>query len=199
MNTLATLNDALFPFVLFFTYFCTACIILHNQRQKSSVQSLQKAPLPLTVKEAFSPQYDPEPIKEELTLTQAIDAQQDLEETLSTQEFNSQAIDEKIVKPVAALTSQNITLAQQNSPTQLQTAAAIIDKLNKRQVRKLCAPLGIKQKTNGVEKTTELMIASVRRKFKENPQQVIEVISDRLPELLPSQPLYQQQTLPEAC
>ncbi|MGH2413929.1 MAG: hypothetical protein ACRDEA_09615, partial [Microcystaceae cyanobacterium] len=174
MNTFSTLNDVLFPFVLFFTYFCTACIILYNQRQQNLVQPLPDEPQSFTTKEVFSPQYDPEPIEEELPVTDEIVAQQNLEETLSPQEINAEANREEISQPVKTIASENITSAQPNSPSQLNhQAAAIIDHLNKRQVRKLCSPLGIKQKTNGTELTTELIKASVRRKFKENPQQVI--------------------------
>ncbi|MGH2415841.1 MAG: hypothetical protein ACRDEA_19560 [Microcystaceae cyanobacterium] len=200
MNTLEPLNDVLFPFVLFFTYFCTACIILYNQRQQNSVQPSPDEPQSFTIKEAFSPQFDPEPIEEELPVADETNAQQNGEETLSSEEINSEANREEIVEPVAAIALENSTSTQPNSPSQLNhQAAAIIDKLNKRQLRKLCAPLGIKQKTNGVELTTELIKASVRRKFKENPQQVIAVIRARLPELMPTETPRSQQLTPEAC
>ncbi|MGH2413203.1 MAG: hypothetical protein ACRDEA_05845, partial [Microcystaceae cyanobacterium] len=160
MNTLATFNDVLFPFVLFFTYFCTACIILHNQRQQSSVQSLPDETQSFTIKEVFSPQYDPEPIEEELPVTDETNAQQNGEETLSREEVNSEPYQEEIIEPVAAhrvaalfeIAPESLTSTQSNSLSQLNhQAAAIIDHLNKRQGRKLCAPLGIKQKTNGTE------------------------------------------------
>jgi hypothetical protein len=44
--------------------------------------------------------------------------------------------------------------------------------------------LKLQQKRNGVELSTELMIASLRREFKASPERVIEVIRSRLPELL---------------
>jgi ribosomal protein L28 len=79
------------------------------------------------------------------------------------------------------------TLDTQVQEPQLDISARaldVIDKLGKREARLLCSPLGIQQKCNGVELTTELMVASIRREFKTNPERVIEVICERLPELL---------------
>jgi hypothetical protein len=61
---------------------------------------------------------------------------------------------------------------------------SLIDQFSKRQLRKLCHPLDIKQKTNGVEKSTDLMRAAIRRKCKENPQQIVCIIRQRLPDLI---------------
>jgi hypothetical protein len=74
-----------------------------------------------------------------------------------------------------------------------QSIPEIIDSLGKRDIRKLCSPLGIKQKTNGTELTTELMKALVKRKFKENPQMVVEVIGVRFPDLLSTLSIGEQQ------
>lgn len=60
---------------------------------------------------------------------------------------------------------------------------SLIDQLSKRQLKKLCQPLGIQQKTNGVEKSADLLRAAIRRKCKENPQQVSKIIHQRLPDL----------------
>jgi hypothetical protein len=76
------------------------------------------------------------------------------------------------------------TRVQGAQPDICARALDVIDKLGKREVRRLCSPLGIQQKCNGVELTTELMVASIRREFKTNPERVIEVICERLPELL---------------
>jgi hypothetical protein len=82
-----------------------------------------------------------------------------------------------------------------------QSIPEIIDSLGKRDIRKLCSPLGIQQKTNGTELTTELMKALVKRKFKENPQMVVEIMSDRFSSLMStsSKPNQQQQLDPLAC
>ena len=76
------------------------------------------------------------------------------------------------------------TQVQEPQPDISARALDVIDKLGKREARRLCSPLGIQQKCNGVELTTELMVASIRREFKTNPERVIEVIEERLPELL---------------
>jgi hypothetical protein len=57
--------------------------------------------------------------------------------------------------------------------------------LSKRKARKLCKPLGIQQKRNGVEISQEMMIGFIIRKFRENPDRVISVIHQQLPGLLP--------------
>lgn len=44
--------------------------------------------------------------------------------------------------------------------------------------------LKLQQKRNGVELSTELMVASIKREFKVEPDRVIEAIRLRLPELL---------------
>jgi len=46
--------------------------------------------------------------------------------------------------------------------------------------------LKLQQKRNGVELSTELMVASIRLQFKANPERVIEVIRERLPNRLPT-------------
>jgi hypothetical protein len=61
---------------------------------------------------------------------------------------------------------------------------AVIDNLGKREARKVMGGLKLQQKRNGVELSTELMVASIKREFKASPERVIEVINERLPELL---------------
>jgi hypothetical protein len=72
-------------------------------------------------------------------------------------------------------------------------ALAALDNLGKREARKLMGGLKLQQKRNGVELSTELMIASIRREFKVSPERVIEVIRSRLPELLPNATARQEQ------
>jgi hypothetical protein len=61
---------------------------------------------------------------------------------------------------------------------------AVIDNLGKREARKIMGALKLQQKRNGVELSTELMVANIKREFKASPDRVIEAIRDRLPELL---------------
>ncbi len=62
---------------------------------------------------------------------------------------------------------------------------AILEQLNKRQSRKICAPLNIRQKQKGVEKSLEKMKVEILAIFQSQPEKVIEVIGTRLPELMP--------------
>ncbi|NJO93271.1 MAG: hypothetical protein HC820_00920 [Hydrococcus sp. RM1_1_31] len=189
---IATINDTLLPVVLFIIYFVIASVICYNLKAKTTpkatnkpAKNSEKFPKTFTYKDAFSPQFDPEPKEEVMASVQPENV-------------------EEIVVSIADEITEN-----QSSDLKINTSAIgierslpeLIDRLGKRDLRKLCSPLGIKQKTNGTELTTELMKALVKRKFKENPQKVIQVISDRLPHLLPAfSELNQQHSLEkEAC
>jgi hypothetical protein len=63
---------------------------------------------------------------------------------------------------------------------------AAIDELGKREARKVMGGLKLQQKRNGIELSTELMVACIKREFKSSPERVIEVIRERLPDLLPA-------------
>jgi hypothetical protein len=54
--------------------------------------------------------------------------------------------------------------------------------LTKRELRKILSPLGIQQKRNGVEITTEMAVAQVTRIYKEDSARVIAVIRQKLPD-----------------
>ena len=63
--------------------------------------------------------------------------------------------------------------------------AQFIEGLKKKQLQKLCKPLGIQQSCNKVAKSLQALREEILQKAQENSSQVIAVISDRLPELLP--------------
>ncbi len=88
--------------------------------------------------------------------------------------------------PVEADAGDEVTSLVVSSPQSSLEAIALaaLDNLGKREARKLMGGLKLQQKRNGVELSTELMIASLRREFKASPERVIEVIRSRLPELL---------------
>jgi ribosomal protein S13 len=90
------------------------------------------------------------------------------------------------VKKDAAETVTSASSVSNPQPSLYAQALAAIDGLGKREARKLCSPLSIQQKRNGVELSTELMIASIKREFKTDPERVIEAIRDRLPDRLPA-------------
>jgi hypothetical protein len=182
MNTIAAINDILLPVVLFVIYFCLVSVVLYNLKEKTDVSTDQKAtktsqrqPKSFTYRDAFSSAFDPEPIPENSEEIVALIQQENVAD-ISPEITDEQSLD-----------------APTTTPSTHQSIPEIIDSLGKRDIRKLCVPLGIQQKTNGTELTTELMKALVKRKFKENPVQVIEVMSDRLPAGLPTFPKSNQQ------
>lgn len=65
----------------------------------------------------------------------------------------------------------------------------VIRGLKKRELRRILSPLGIQQKRNGVEITTELAVAQVTRIYKEDSAKVTDVIRNKLPDKLPTEPL----------
>jgi hypothetical protein len=78
---------------------------------------------------------------------------------------------------VADLKLEPVSCQQPEVHTQV---LAVIDNLGKREARKLMGGLKLQQKRNRVELSTELMVASIRREFKADPERVIEVICARL-------------------
>jgi hypothetical protein len=190
MNTIAAINDVLLPVVLFVIYFVFVSIVRYNLKEKANVSTEKEVSKkskeqtkPFTYKDAFSADYDPDPVPE------------------ITEEIIASVQQENIVPVVAKTTEEQEDNQETTIVEDHQSIPEIIDSLGKRDIRKLCSPLGIQQKTNGTELTTELMKALVKRKFKENPQLVFEVMSDRFPSLMStmSQGEQQQQLDPLAC
>jgi hypothetical protein len=191
---IATINDTLLPVALFVIYFVFVSVVRYNLKEKASTsydkevsKTSEEPPKPFTYRDAFSAEFDPDPV---LDFTEEI----------------MESVELKSLEKVEASTTTEITENESiNAPTTTatnhQSIPEIIDGLGKRDIRKLCSPLGIQQKTNGTELTTELMKALVKRKFKENPLLVVEVISVRFPDLLStlSEPNQQQQLEQEAC
>ena len=185
--TIATLNSVLLPPFLFLVVFCFLCCHLPRphystatigpeaetnaiaipQQKTSTVESilLEQEPSPATSSyvekpAASRPQPDTTAIED---LREDVLVEKDAAETVTSAE---------------PISSQQTELEAQ--------ALAIIDNLGKREARKLMGGLRLQQKRNGVELSTELMVASIRLSFKASPDRVIEVIRDRLPELLPA-------------
>ena len=166
--TIATSEQIFLPIFLFLCYFCTFCIIRHQPKEETATQQLQpEETVSFSYKDAFSEAFDPEP-EPEPVLEPEVNLKSELEIGLQQQ----QTLAQPQPQPQQSLSEQT---------------AAILDKLTKRNARKLCLPLGITQKTNGVEKTLTFMKAEIKTKFKNNPKLVIQVISERLPGLLPNQ------------
>jgi len=154
------MQDVLFATVLFVAYFSFVCCLLSECTSVESPPSAQPQSEEVASSELVDDLWDDQAI----TIASALGATVDPEP-----EWESSTPD---------------TQVQEVQPDISARASDVIDKLGKREARRLCSPLGIQQKCNGVELTTELMVASIRREFKTNPERVIEVICERLPELL---------------
>ena len=74
----------------------------------------------------------------------------------------------------------------------------VIKGLTKRELRKILSPLGIRQKHNGVEITTELAVAKVTRIYKEDSAKVTAVIREKLPDKLPVELSMPEETIATA-
>ena len=154
------MQDVLFATVLFVAYFSFVCCLLS---ERTSVEGLSSAK-PQSEEVASSALVENPWDDQAITIAKALSAEVDPEQELSN--------------------STPDIRVEGAQPDISAGALEVIDKLGKREARRLCSPLGIQQKCNGVELTTELMVASIRREFKTNPERVIEVICERLPELL---------------
>ncbi len=168
MNT-ATINEIFLPMFLFLCYFCTFCILLHQPKEETATQLQPEETISFSYKDAFSEAFDPEP------------------ETVLSPEVNLKVN----LKPELEVGLQKQQTRDKSRQPLYEQTAAILDKLTKRNARKLCLPLGITQKTNGVEKTLTFMKAEIKTKFKDHPNLVIQVIQEKLPELLPNQEITQ--------
>jgi hypothetical protein len=164
------MQDFLFAALLFVCYFVFACYFFSPSK---SQQSDSTASIPQE-KAMASP-------TSEMLVRQASVCEAWSSELPSTM---AEALSSEFEPELEVEIDTPDTRVQERQPGISVRASDVIDKLGKREARRLCSPLGIQQKCNGVELTTELMVASIRREFKTNPERVIEVICERLPELL---------------
>jgi hypothetical protein len=181
--TIATLNEVLLPPFLFIVVFCFLCCQIKRTRytnatdqpEAEAIAILQPQTEPYSVEEILQADVGRVPVVEEPA-------------TPSPQP-NKRATEDKKDVPVEKNAPETVTSAEPISSQQTELyaqALAVIDQLGKREARKLMGGLKLQQKRNGVELSTELMVASIRREFKADPKRVIEAIRERLPELLPA-------------
>jgi hypothetical protein len=179
--TIATLNEVLLPPFLFIVVFCFLCCQIKQTRYTTATdQPLAEA--------IVIPQQKTEPSTVEEILQADVGRAPVVEEPATpSPQPDTLATEDKKDVPVEKDTAETVTSVEPISTQQTEFYAqvlAAIDKLGKREARKLMGGLKLQQKRNGVELSTELMIASIRREFKVDPERVIEVMSDRLSELL---------------
>ncbi len=189
-----TINQILLPPFLFGVYLCIFCIIFkdlltisESRLQTLTTVSRTKESAPSTKEE------DSLAIENSSTSTKEKDFPTIKDPWISSQEKDSQVTKNTSIAstqispddPTDKPTNQESQVATKTIDENNSFFATLIDTLNKRQLRKLCKPLEIQQKSNGVEKTAVFLKAEVKNRFKTNPSKVIEVMVERLPELLP--------------
>lgn len=181
--TVSTLNEILLPPFIFLVTFCFLCCQVPSPIPKCGTNRVTELE-PLNQNTSICEPHTETvvEIKEEENLAIAenpyVEAK---EETLEIE-----------TSPIGGATSleessSDSCLNQQDSSEQLEIHGLIskaLDTLTKRQARKLMGGLGLQQKRNGVELSTELMIANIKREFKTNPEKLMQIIEERLPEII---------------
>ena len=134
----ATINELLFPILLFACYYCTVSVAIYYQQNQCNPTAEKSAIFP-NIQVIFGEEeaLSNENLMRELT-----------EEVSPIAEKSHPSI-----QPVIPEVKQNKTpKSGQQNPLYVE-AEVIIKNLNKRQSRQLCKPLGIQQKCGNVEKS----------------------------------------------
>ncbi len=160
-----TINQFLFPILLFVCYYCTVSVAIYYQQNQSKATT------------------------EKSTIFPNIQVIFDEEEALSDENLMRESTEE--VSPIVKKSHSVIPEVKQNKTPKsgqqnpLYTEAEVIIKnLNKRQSRQLCKPLGIQQKCGKVEKSLTFIKAEIRSLFKDDPERVIAVIQEKFSDLI---------------
>lgn len=166
---IATINELFFPIFLFILYLCTVSIFVHHSQKLTSLDSEVSKALSHT---NYAIAIDDTSLEE-----------QQIAE--STQEAPNIIDREKIALEgtIPDVKDQETIGSHQSNDLYIQTER-IINNLSKRQSRKICKPLGIQQKRGKIEKSLTFIKAEIRSLFKENPERVIAVIQEQLPEVI---------------
>jgi hypothetical protein len=174
--TVATLNEILLPPFLFIVVFCFLCCQLPRRRYTSTTQQPE-------TEAVATPQQKTETVEVKTEQESAVE-ESTIEPPQPDTRNEVKDLENVPVEKEAPETVTSVEAVSDPQPELYAQALAVIDNLGKREARKLMGGLKLQQKRNGVELSTELMIASIRREFKASPERVIEVIRSRLPELL---------------
>lgn len=160
-----TINEFLFPILLFVCYYCTVSVAIYHQQSPFKATAEKSAIFP-NIQVIF-----------------------DEEEALSDENLMRESTEE--VSPIVKKSHSVIPEVKQNKTPKsgqqnpLYTEAEVIIKnLNKRQSRQLCKPLGIQQKCGNVEKSLIFIKAEIRSLFKDDPERVMAVIQEKFSDLI---------------
>ncbi len=186
------MQDFMFATLLFLVYFGFACYLLHNPKAEATTSN----PVPVVASTNPTVTLQVQTVAPEPTVIEVAAASQESsqDEELKADIWEASVVEEPAVEeledvPVdrnfveSAISAESVLNPQPELYIQV---LAVLDGLGKREARKLMGGLKLQQKRNGVELSTELMVASIRLQFKADPERVIEVIRDRLPNLLPA-------------
>ncbi len=168
MDISATLNEILLPPFLLLIVFCFACCQL--PRHSATVSTTER------------------PVGTEQPSVETLHGDIETEQEFTTAIEHSERIEDSLEDRASPSSVENVTVEKATQEALMKTVTpelyartvAVIDNLNKVNARKLCKPLGIQQKRNGVELTKELMVANIKRVLKTNPELVISTISEKL-------------------
>lgn len=152
---ITAINEILLPPVLLLIVFCMMCCQLPRHSHSATVYTELRNAVDL-----WSPVVENDGANLE-------DSVEDLTPANSMEDVPM------VLEPVQAQ-QQTVT------PELYDQAVTVINGLNKVQLRKLCKPLGVQQKRNGVELSKQLMAGNIKKVFKTNPELVISTISERL-------------------
>jgi hypothetical protein len=185
--TIATLNEILLPPFLFLVVFCFLCCHLPRPRYSTATIQLEAEDGAIAIPQQKTSTVEEILLEQEPSpaTTPAVEEPAASRPQPDTTAFKDLREDVLVEKDAPETVASAEPISSQQTELEAQVLA-IIDNLGKREARKLMGGLRLQQKRNGVELSTELMVASIRREFKADPERVIEVMSDRLPELLPA-------------
>ena len=165
----ATINELLFPILLFACYYCTVSVAIYYQQSQSNVMAEKSAIFP-----NIQVIFDEEEVFSDENLMR-----ESTEEVVSVSQKSHSFVEQDFPK---VKQNKTLTSGQQNLPyTEVE---AIIKNLNKRQSRQLCKPLGIQQKCGKVEKSLIFIKAEIRSLFKDDPERVMAVIQEKFSDLI---------------
>jgi hypothetical protein len=181
----ATINEFLFPIFLFAVYFCGVSILIYNPEKPLKTQQESPDPFPTSnPTEEDKDRYLAEPL---IPGSKSEEIPPVAEEVSISSEPTTPEVDEDDSPDSEPTTPEvdedDFPDSEVENPLYIQTKA-IINNLNKRQSRKICQPLGIKQKCGKAEKSLLSIRTEIENLFKHDPEKVISVIQEKLPELI---------------
>ena len=185
--TIATLNSVLLPPFLFLVVFCFLCCHLPRSCYSTATIGLEAEDGAIAIPQQKTSTVEEILLEQEPSpaATPAVEEPAASRPQPDTTAFKDLREDVLVEKDAPETVASAEPISSQQTELEAQVLA-IIDNLGKREARKLMGGLRLQQKRNGVELSTELMVASIRLSFKASPERVIEVIRDRLPKLLPA-------------